>query len=277
MKLQAMRSRTKIVVGVVALGLGLAVVLGFVFTRGDEKADFGAFLDTEAPVGAAMLPDLMPKPQLNVTTERLVDRWYIRFSTIIVNIGDGEFLLRATRQFVPANWTAEQLIPHSGGGAEAIPIDAQLAWGGDGHGHWHVVRVATVRLVPLDEAGRPVGEVVATDSKIGFCFYDHTHELGRGPEEDVYSADTCGEEDDSLLGMGLSPGWNDTYRQSLPGQSIEVTGLPDGKYRLFTDVDEHAWFREVTRENNRTWIDIDLRMTPAGLSANTVATGPQPS
>ena len=77
--------------------------------------------------------------------------------------------------------------------------------------------------------------------------------------------------------MGLSPGWNDTYRQTLPGQSIEVTGLPDGKYRLITDVDEHGWFHETTRTNNRTWIDLELRMTPAGLGANTIGTGPAPS
>lgn len=219
----------------------------------------------------------MPKPQLNVTTERLVDRWYIRFSTIIVNVGEGDLLLRATRPSAPAEWTAEQLIPHSEGGAKPTPIDAQLAWGGDGHNHWHVVRVATVRLVPLDGDGNPVDESLGTDSKIGFCFYDHTHELARGPEEAVFSAHTCGHEDDTLLGMGLSPGWNDTYRQALPGQSIEVTGLPDGRYRLITDVDEHGWFHEADRDNNRTWIDLDLRMTPAGLSANTIGSGPAPS
>ena len=272
-----MKNRTKIVLAIAVLGLALVAVFGVVVASGGDDVSLGPFRDPDPPIGAAVLPDLMPQPQLNVTTERLVDRWYIRFSTIIVNVGDGEFLLRATRPFVPAEWTSEQLISHSGGGAEVIPIDAQLAWGGDGHGHWHVVRVATVRLVPLDAGGHPGKEVVATDSKIGFCFYDHTHELGRGPEEEVYSADTCGEEDDDLLGMGLSPGWNDTYRQALPGQSIEVTGLPDGKYRLFTDVDEYEWFREVTRENNRTWIDLELRMTPAGLSASTIGTGPAPS
>lgn len=273
-----MTTRTKIVLAIVTLGLVAAVVLGAVVAMGggSGKADFDPFIDPEPPVGAAVLPDLMPKPQLNVTTERLVDRWYIRFSTIIVNVGDGDFMLRATRPSVPADWEAQQLIPHTGGGAEAVPIDAQLAWGGDGHGHWHVVRVATVRLVPLDAAGGPVGDEVATDSKIGFCFYDHTHEFARGPEEDVYSAETCGEEDDELIGMGLSPAWNDTYRQTLPGQSIEVTGLPDGKYRLFTDVDEYGWFREVSRANNRTWIDLDIHMTPDGLAASTIATGPQP-
>lgn len=231
--------------------------------------------EPDPPVGSPVLPDLMPKPQLNVTTGRVDGKWRMFFSTIIVNVGNGDFVLRATRE--GDTWSVEQGIPFSEGGAKIVPVDATLAWGGDGHDHWHVVRVATVRLVPLDEKGRPKDDKGRIDSKIGFCFYDHTRELDRGPEEPVYSAHSCGHENDTFIGVGLSPGWNDTYRQSLPGQSIDVTGLPDGKYRLWTEIDEKGWFREATRTNNRTWIDIELRMTPDGLSANTIGTGPTPS
>lgn len=263
-------------VGVAVVGAALLFVASLVIVmgRGDPLE---RFRELESPVGAPVLPDLMPKPQLNVTTQRLVDRWYLRFSTIIVNVGEGDFLLRATRPGITGQWRVEQLVPHSGGGVDAVPIDAELAWGGDGHNHWHVVRVATVRLVPLDGSGRPLDRTLGTDAKIGFCFYDHTHELPRGPAQAAYSAHTCGHEDDLLLGMGLSPGWNDTYRQTLPGQSLEVTGLPDGRYRLITEIDEHGWFLESDRANNVTWIDLELRMTPAGLSANTVGRGPAPS
>lgn len=232
--------------------------------------------EPDPPVGAAVLPDLMPKPQLNVTTGQVNGKWRIFFSTIIVNVGNGDFVLRATRED-QGEWSIEQGIPYSEGGAKVVPVASTLAWGGDGHDHWHVARVATVRLVSLGENGRPKDEEGGVDGKVGFCFYDHTHELERGPEEALYSAHGCGEEQDTFIGAGLSPGWNDTYRQTLPGQSIDVTGLPDGKYRLWTEVDETGSFREATRKNNRTWIDLDLRMTPAGLSANTIGTGPTPS
>ena len=232
--------------------------------------------EPEPPVGSPVLPDLMPKPQLNVTTGREDGRWRIFFSTFIVNVGEGDFVLRARREG-GETWNVEQGIPYSGGGAEIVPTDARLVWGGDGHDHWHVVRVATVRLVPLNEKGRPKDEEGRVDSKVGFCFYDHTHELARGPKEPVYSVHSCGDVDDTLIGVGLSPGWDDTYRQTLPGQSIDVSGLPDGKYRLWTEIDEQGWFREANRSNNRTWIDLDIRMTPGGLSANTIGTGPTPS
>jgi hypothetical protein len=205
--------------------------------------------EPDPPVGSPVLPDLMPKPQLNVTTKQIEGRWHIFFSTIIVNVGESDFVLRATRE-TDGTWRVEQGIPYTESGAEIVPTEATLAWGGDGHDHWHVTRVAAVRLVALDE---------------------------RGPEEAVYSSHSCGDEGDTFIGVGLSRGWNDTYRQSLPGQSIDVTGLPDGKYRLWTEVDEQGWFREASRKNNRTWIDLELRMTPQGLTAPDFRTGPEPS
>ena len=77
--------------------------------------------------------------------------------------------------------------------------------------------------------------------------------------------------------MGLSPGWNDTYRMGLRGQWIDVTDVPDGKYRLFTEVDPQGWFQEASTRNNRTWIDIDLERSSLGLAAPTIGTGPSPS
>jgi hypothetical protein len=229
------------------------------------------------PVGSPVLPDLMPKPQLNVTTGQVDGKWHMFFSTIIVNVGEGDFVLRGTRE-PGSTWSVEQDVLYSTSGAKRVPTAASVAWGGDGHDHWHIVRVASVWLVPLDAKGRPVNDSKELiDTKVGFCFYDHTHELDRGPDEAIYSAHSCGHEDDTVFGVGLSPGWNDTYRQTLPGQSIDVTRLPDGKYRLWTDIDENGWFREATRDNNRTWIDINLRMTSAGLSANTIGTGPMPA
>jgi lysyl oxidase len=232
------------------------------------------------PVGAAVLPDLAPSPQLNVATQRLGQKWRMRFNTVIVNVGKGDFVLRGTRE-LGGPWTVEQDVPYSTSGARRVPTRAAVVWGGDGHEHWHIVRVASVWLVPLDARGKPASDSKKLiDTKVGFCFYDHTHELARGPAKAVYSADTCadrGEEKSTEFGMGLSPGWNDTYLESLPGQSIDITAVPDGKYRLFTQIDELKLFREATRANNLTWIDLDVQTTSQGRIAIRTATGPRPS
>jgi hypothetical protein len=67
--------------------------------------------------------------------------------------------------------------------------------------------------------------------------------------------------------MGLSVGWVDDYSWVLPGQSIDVTAVPDGKYRLYATVDDQHWFREATRSNDLSWADIELSTKANGARA----------
>jgi hypothetical protein len=245
---------------------------------GDDDAAEGPAWDTGPPVGEAVLPDLVPAAPttLNVLSEP-GGSTIIRFTSLLVNVGDGDFVLRGVRTGGDT-WEVDQEVPYSDSGAEVVPTDAEMVWGGDGHFHWHVSRVASYRLVPLDESGAPIEGVEGwVDQKVGFCFFDTDHVVDRGPEEPQYKPAGCGTEEDDSFFMGLSPGWGDTYIFSLPGQSIDVTDLPDGKYRLWAEVDERAWFRESNRDNNRTWADIDLSTLPDGLrTALVVAVGPEP-
>ena len=156
-----------------------------------------------------------------------------------------------------------------------------MVWGGDGHEHWHIERVASVWLVKLGGNGKPAtGAKKLVDTKVGFCFYDHTHELARGPENGVYSARTLCEQRGRQVApssaWGCRPAGTTRICESLPGQSIDITALADGKYRLFTEIDEPGLFREATRTNNLTWIDLDLETTPNGRIAIRTATGPRP-
>ena len=76
-----------------------------------------------------------------------------RFSSVLVNIGEGDFGLRATRDTQNGDWHVEQLIPHVRQAPRWWATPAQFVWGGDGHEHWHVKRVAINRLHRLDESG----------------------------------------------------------------------------------------------------------------------------
>ena len=230
------------------------------------------------PVGTPVLPDLAPSPPFRVHLRGKEGRWTLSFDSTLVNVGDGEFLLRAKREGDSTRWHVEQDIPYSTSGAKAVPLRAGLVWGGDGHEHWHVPRVATNRLVLLNRDGRPVPGKSWPDSKVGFCFFDFSRHLAmKGPDEAVHSRHSCGHEEDTVVGMGLSSGWGDTYKWILRGQSIDITDLPDGTYRLWAEADERGWFREVTRDNNRTWADFKLSTTPDGLRyALVTKVGPRP-
>jgi hypothetical protein len=228
------------------------------------------------PVGQPVLPDLVPSPPQRVHLRRLNGRWSLSFDSILVNVGDGEFLLRAKRKG-DGPWHVEQDIPYSTSGAKQVPLRTSLVWGGDGHEHWHVPRVATNVLVRLDKQGRPIPGESWNDAKVGFCFFDFSRQLAtKGPEKAVHSRHSCGHEDDEVVGMGLSPGWGDTYPWVLPGQSIDITDLPDGTYRLEAEADQRGRFREVTRKNNRTWAEFELSTRDGLRYAEITKVGPQP-
>ena len=66
------------------------------------------------------------------------------------------------------------------------------------------------------------------------------------------------------------------YALNLPGQTIDVTDVPDGPYRLIADVDKPGWFRELDVRNNTTWVDIDLSTRDGLRFAKVVGSGPDP-
>jgi Lysyl oxidase len=108
---------------------------------------------------------------------------------------------------------------------------------------------------------RPLGDEkpLRIRLKRGFCLYDSTpYELSLpgAPRKGAYPRDGCGMKPDLELAMGISIGWKDDYYWRIPGQDIDITDLPNGKYRLFTKVDPRNWWRESDESNNVTWIDI---------------------
>ncbi len=58
--------------------------------------------------------------------------------------------------------------------------------------------------------------------------------------------------------QGISVGWGDDYGAFLEGQSIDVTGLPSGTYRLTHTVNASGRLRERTRANNSASVRIAL-------------------
>lgn len=261
--------------GRAAAALALCVLALAAGCGGDDRPEVK---EPGPPVGQPVLPDLVPSPPRKVHLRGQNGRWTLSFDSTLVNVGSGDFLLRAKRDGDSGKWRVEQDIPYSTSGAEPVLLRATLVWGGDGHEHWHVPRVATNRLERLDDEGRPVPGLSWSDAKVGFCFFDYSKQLRKkGPAEAVHSRHTCGHEDDDLIGMGLSPGWGDTYKWVLPGQSIDITDLSDGTYRLWAEADTKRWFRELTRHNNITWVDFELSRNADDVRfARIIKVGPRP-
>jgi hypothetical protein len=216
----------------------------------------------QASAASDRLPDLAMAKLRHIGTKRIDGRRLLRFSAIIVNVGEGPFELRSRRATKRSRWSTRQVIHDDAGGSRSVATPSvRLMYAGDGHNHWHVKDLEQYRLVPLRSAGGSrIGQ------KVGFCFFDNYEyrlSLPDAPEAPVYGHGACGTRDSVGLRNGLSVGWGDIYHRSLPGQSIDITGVPDGTYRLWATADQADVFWESNDANNTTW--ADLRIDAGGV------------
>jgi hypothetical protein len=131
------------------------------------------------------------------------------------------------------------------------------------HDHWHVLDFARYEL-----RREPTGKQVALVRKVGFCIVD-TRLAFAGPLAAALAAYPYGPPGsrgcDREATQGLSVGWADIYLFGVPGQEIEIGGLPRGRYCLISRVDPHDVLEETNEENNVRRVRLELR--PRLLSA----------
>lgn len=198
-------------------------------------------------------------------------RQQLFFSASIANVGLGPFRIHAVRGDERGAWRISQRFLEPDGTTTELEVPGTMVWGGHGHNHWHVRVGASYEL----HAAR--GEIVRTLEKVGYCFFDQKpFDLGLegAPRVPVYPRDTCSERSALTIDMGLSPGWEDPYTWALPDQRLEISGLPDGLYRLVARADPGGWFRETNEENNLVWVEFSLRTSVSPPSVRVLRRSP---
>jgi hypothetical protein len=212
---------------------------------------------TSRPAYAASdrLPDLGMAKFRDLQVQRTTDgRKLLRFSSIIVNVGDGRFEARGQRPNTgTSTMTVSQRIYNDAGGYRNVATDAVMYYSGDGHNHWHVRDLESFTLKRLDN-----GVKVGTGAKHGFCFYDNYRYGSTRAPFYTLAGGACGISSDLRVKMGLSVGWGDIYDWNLPGQYIDITRLSPGKYKLWGVADPSGWFQEEVGTNNFTWVNLQL-------------------
>src|SRR5215510_8158943 len=126
------------------------------------------------------------------------------------------------------------------------------------HNHFHFEDYAIYTLQPFNAPGASA----RTSAKTSFCVMDNTAvdtTLPRAPNKPVYVI--CGN-----AMQGMSVGWGDTYTNQLPGQSIDLTGLPDGDYKLIIEADPKKRLLEINESDNSSC--VLLRIGVNSLSLN---------
>ncbi len=129
------------------------------------------------------------------------------------------------------------------------------------HDHWHLEDFARYEL----RVRVSTGERVALARKVSFCVRDSLAAFDvPGQPATVYYGD-CHRSSTT----GMSVGWADIYQGSLPGQSLNVTGLPDGRYCLVSTADPHGRLSETDQTDNVQTLRLRLHgnsVSTAGLA-----------
>ena len=165
-----------------------------------------------------------------------------------------------------------QRIYSSGGGHTDVPTSIAMQYAGDGHDHWHSLDMEGGTLTRLD-----TGATVAPLAKHGFCFFDNVAfrlSLPGSPASPFYTPSTsCGFDNPNALNvkMGLSVGWGDMYSSSTNFQWIDITGVPNGKYRLTAKADPLHLVRESSYANQSA--SARIRITSTGVTVLSYSAG----
>jgi hypothetical protein len=121
------------------------------------------------------------------------------------------------------------------------------------HRHWHFDATARYSLTSPRS-----GEVVASEDKVSFCLRDNR------PVLDDAGRRHYGDCSRNRV-QGLTPGWADVYRASLPGQALDLpAGLPDAVYCLRVEADPLKLLQETREDDNAAAVGVRIR--GAGVS-----------
>jgi hypothetical protein len=188
-------------------------------------------------------------------------RRLLRFTTIIVNIGRGPFQLSgydddgfaAKKDILSVN----QQILEPDGTFSRHRTDATMFWSGDGHDHWHVTDLQVSKLQNLEN------EEVGSIKKVGFCFVDNYRYGSSQPPYYTQAINICQTKANGRVPMGVSKNWGDTYPYTFKYQWVNITDLPNGKYRLRVIADPAdvpgGLFIESDETNNVGWAKIRIQ------------------
>jgi hypothetical protein len=206
----------------------------------------------QAAIGDQLLPNLKATPATDIGfgTGAL-----LRFSTLSWNAGTGPLDLRAGDTYPDGTQDVWQWIALEGGGW-AQRLAGRFVWH-PAHNHFHFEGYALYTLQPVDAAGGSA----RTGQKTTFCVMDTNHvnaAITGSPASGVYT--TCGN-----VEQGMSVGWGDRYGYTLAGQGIDMTGMADGDYRLFIEIDPQHKLSESDRSDN-----ISCVLLRVSVSARTV-------
>jgi hypothetical protein len=208
----------------------------------------------------ASLPDLVALPAWNIGVSTDGTKDYLTFSATVWNAGPAPMVVEGFRRSRALTMDAWQYFFRNGVVVGRAPAGTMVYDARPGHEHWHFKQFAAYSLLAA------TGKQVMVSGKEAFCLAPtDAIDLTR-PDADWNPGATgigtaCGDRSAIWIRETLETGWGDTYSQSLPGQALDITNVPNGHYFLAVDANPQGLLQEVTRGNDRALRELILSGT----------------
>jgi len=219
-----------------------------IYTQGALLIAF-SFFAVQALAAVELLPNLEALPPAEMCLTTTSGNTLLHFSTTSWNRGTGPLELVAGKPDRKENKQKVYQRIYSSDGSSRDVLAGFFVWH-QAHHHFHFEDYAHYILQPVNAPGASA----RTSTKTTFCIMDTTR---IDPQADAAVYTTCGK---SVQGMSV--GWGDTYGYYLEGQAIDVTGLPDGDYRLEIVIDPKKRLSESDETDNTSEVMIRLSDVP---------------
>jgi len=186
------------------------------------------------------VPDLRTLPAYQIALDKTdgngkkSKNTYLDFGATVWNAGPSPMVVDGFRRPGTKLMDAYQYFYDNNGNEVGSAPAGTLQWDPrKGHTHWHFTSFASYRL--LDSTKK----VALISGKEAFCLaptdsIDLTVNGAQWRPESTDLMTACGQGEEGALSIRevLSTGWGDTYSQSLPGQSFNITKIPNGIYYI---------------------------------------------
>jgi hypothetical protein len=211
-------------------------------------------------------PDLRSLPAWGISLEQGTDektekpngKWYVNFGATVWNAGTSPLLVDGFRRTGTELMDAYQYFFDAKGKQVGSVAAGTMQWDArEGHRHWHFTDFAQYNLLRADQ------KLAVRSGKEAFCLantdaVDYTLPNAKWRPENTDLSTSCGGNTAVAVREVLDIGNGDTYSQARPGQSFEVTGLPNGTYYIQVKANPSNKLKELNTGNNTSLRKIIL-------------------
>ena len=196
-------------------------------------------------------PDLVALPAWGINIDHQSGRDYLDFGATVWNRGPAPMVVEGFRRPGTAIMDAWENFYDASGTAVARAQVGTLKYDArPGHEHWHFQQFATYQLLDANKNS------IVYSTKEGFCLAPTdaidlaVPRADWNPGQLGFGGTVCGGANSLWTRETLPTGWGDTYFQGLPGQSFDITNLPNGTYLIAVKANPTGQLYERSTANN---------------------------